>query len=79
MCMMCMMMHAMDHDMDHGNHDMQMPMVQKESPLEILRRRYASGEIDRAQFEEMKRVLGLPSGPDPTATAVDHVRHELTS
>ena len=72
MCMMCMMMH----EMDHGNHDMQTPVSQKESPLEILRRRYASGEIDRAQFEEMKRVLGLPGSPETTALAVDHAHHE---
>jgi putative membrane protein len=30
------------------------------SPLEILQRRYAAGEISREQFEEMRRVL------DPT-------------
>jgi putative membrane protein len=28
------------------------------SALEILRRRYASGEITKDQFEEMKRTLG---------------------
>jgi putative membrane protein len=27
------------------------------SPLEILKRRYAAGEITREQFEEMRRVL----------------------
>lgn len=30
-----------------------------ESPLDILKRRYASGEISREQFEQMKRDLGL--------------------
>lgn len=30
-----------------------------ESPLEILKRRYAKGEISKEQFEEMKRDLGL--------------------
>jgi putative membrane protein len=30
-----------------------------ESPLDILRRRYASGEITKKQFEDMKRDLGV--------------------
>lgn len=30
-----------------------------ESPLEILKRRYAKGEITKEQFEEMQRDLGL--------------------
>lgn len=29
-----------------------------ESPLDILKRRYAAGEINREQFDEMKRNLG---------------------
>jgi len=29
-----------------------------ESPLDILRRRYAKGEITKEQFEEMRRDLG---------------------
>lgn len=30
-----------------------------ESPYDVLRRRYAAGDINKEQFEEMKRVLGL--------------------
>ncbi len=30
----------------------------QDSALEILRRRYAAGEITKEQFEEMKRTLG---------------------
>ena len=30
-----------------------------ESPLEILKRRYAKGEITKEQFDQMKRDLGL--------------------
>jgi putative membrane protein len=29
----------------------------KETPLEILKRRYADGEIAKEQFESMKKVL----------------------
>jgi uncharacterized membrane protein len=29
-----------------------------EAPSEILRRRYAGGEISKEQFDEMRRTLG---------------------
>lgn len=29
----------------------------RETPLDILKRRYAAGEIDKAQYDEMKRNL----------------------
>ncbi len=34
------------------------PREREESPLEILKRRYASGEIGREEFEARKRDLG---------------------
>ena len=58
MCMMCMMMHAMDHS-GHDGHAMPSTAPQGESLLDILKRRYALGEINQTQFEEMKRVLNL--------------------
>lgn len=38
-----------------SSHDTRRP---PETPLEILRRRYASGEITRDEFEQMRRDLG---------------------
>jgi putative membrane protein len=34
--------------------------VKQESPLDILKRRYASGEIDREEFELKKKDLAAP-------------------
>ena len=45
---MCMTNHGSDHDSHSGSN---------ESPLEILKRRFAAGEITREQYEEMKRVI----------------------
>ncbi len=72
MCMMCMMMHAMDHS-GHDAHAMpaSTPHVEGESLLDILKRRYALGEINREQFEEMRRVLNLAA----TEPSTEHAGH----
>lgn len=72
---MCCMMH----NMDHSGHNTQPTPIsrppQNESPLEILKGRYALGEISREQFEEMKRVLGVTDSPSMAMTSGEH-RHE---
>jgi len=65
---MCCMM---SHQMEHGPEAMA-PWgggAQSESPLEILRRRYALGEITHDQLEEMRAVLGLSDGMTAGAPA----------
>lgn len=54
---MCMM-HAMDHS-GHDAHATQAAAGRGESLFDILKRRYALGEITREQFEEMKRTLAV--------------------
>ena len=68
----CMMMHAMDHS-GHDAHSMPASVPQGESLLETLRvkRRYALGEINREQFEEMKRVLNLGAAQ----VTAEHAHH----
>ena len=39
-----------------GSHSMNVSSA-GEAPLEILRRRYAGGEITKEQFDEMRRTL----------------------
>jgi uncharacterized membrane protein len=56
--MCCMMMHAMNHTA-HTSPTTATSGPQEESLHDILRRRYALGEISREQFEEMKQVLGV--------------------
>lgn len=42
------------------------PMVPaRPEPLDILRERFARGEINLDDFEAAKRALGYPSGPPP--------------
>lgn len=70
MCMMCMMGHTMDHTA-HTN-----PAAQagsRDEPLlDILKRRYALGEIDQDQFAEMKRVLGVEESPETHSMHAGH-------
>lgn len=51
-----MCMHAMNHQEQH----------REESLLDIIRRRYAKGEITREQFQQLTRDLGIE---DPRHTA----------
>ncbi len=57
-------MFCMLHGMEHSGHNQvaQTDLPRNESLLDILKRRYAQGEITREQFEEMKRVLGVSDG-----------------
>ena len=43
--------------MDHSN-STQTPLAGDPDPIDIARQRLARGEIDSAQFEEIRRVLG---------------------
>ncbi len=67
---MCMMMHPMDH-LDHTAQAAAAAAGQAESLLDILKRRYALGEITREQFEEMKRTLGVSDA----TSANEHTLH----
>ncbi len=70
--MCCMMMHAM-----HSEHDAHQRSGNNEnqSLLEILKRRYAIGEINREQFEEMKRVVGETSQNPIESSSLEHHGH----
>ena len=70
--MCCMMMHAMNHSA-HAGPTTVAGGPQQESLLDILRRRYALGEISREHFEEMKQVLGVtPENSRPSGTGHAH-------
>lgn len=68
--MCCMMMHSMDHSM-HGDHETQGAMSQDETLLQILKRRFAQGEITREQYKAMQGVLGLSQ----SASANEQAHH----
>jgi len=56
MCMMCMLHGAMEHGESHPS-DSERGYTRPESAMEILKKRYAKGEIDTAEFEQKKRDL----------------------
>jgi hypothetical protein len=43
------------------------PPPARPEPLDILRERYARGDITLDEFDTAKRALGYPSGPPPPA------------
>lgn len=71
-----MLMHAM-----HGNHDAhnapnQTAHAANESLRDILKRRYALGEITEAQFLQMQRVLGLSASAQTDAASAHAGHHQ---
>ena len=50
----CIVMMAM---MMRGHGGMRMPSGRNDDPLDILRERFARGEIDKEGFEDRKRLL----------------------
>jgi uncharacterized membrane protein len=76
MCMMHMLMPGMNHADHDGQSAGQQHAVQPgESLLDILKRRYALGEITQAQFQDMKRVLGFQDGGATQVSSVVHGEH----
>ncbi len=67
--MMCMMPHMMEHS-EHGETHTNASGL---SPQDILKRRFALGEITRAQFEEMVQVLSNAE------THSAHAQHEINT
>ncbi len=71
--MCCMGMHDMDHS-THSGPAMVASEAQEDSLLDILKRRYALGELSLTQFEEMKKVLGLKP-KDADVSVAGHAHH----
>ena len=71
--MCCMMRHEMDHS---GQAAQMAPQdaSQDESLLDVLKRRYALGEITREQFGDMKSTLGVSDGTQVSLTP-EHAHH----
>jgi uncharacterized membrane protein len=70
--MCCMMMHGMEHSAHAGSMTVA-GGAQEESLHDILKRRYALGEISREQFEEMRQVLGvIPDNANPSGAGHEH-------
>jgi len=70
----------MMHEMTHGDHEMQPSPAsapQNESLLDILKRRYALGELTQSQFEQMRRTLGLSNGSAEPAAALSPHEHNV--
>ncbi len=54
---------------------MQANTSQQESLLDILKRRYALGEINLEQYQGMQRVLGLSDAPGAATAPAGHHQH----
>ena len=70
--MMCMMPHMMAHS-EHNDAHVNAPQP---SPFDILKRRYALGELTREQFTEMMRVL---SAAETESAHAHHETHNKSS
>lgn len=57
-----MCMHSMSHQ-DHAAHSDSAHSVREESPLDIIKRRYASGEISKEQFAQLRHDLAADASP----------------
>lgn len=69
-----MCMHSMSHQ-DHAAHSAPAHSVREESPLDIIKRRYASGEISKEQFEQLRHDLAADASP-PGSASHSHAHRE---